>query len=196
MTAVVGPSILVASVRQRSARHRRRSAALDSGSAYVYGERMTRPATPIGPRARIPNPALQPFAVLVGRWRTEGSHGLLPGITLHGNTCFEWIEHGAFLLMRSEVDHPSIPQGIAIFGSDDVQHTFFMLYFDERGVSRIQHVSMEQNVLKWWRDQPGFSQRTTNTIASDGKTMTSQGELSRDGISWEKDLELTYSRVV
>ena len=98
--------------------------------------------------------------------------------------------------MRSEIDHASIPQGIAVFGSDDVQHTFFMLYFDERGVSRIQHVSMEHNVLKWWRDQPGFSQRTTNAIASDGKTIISQGELSRDGINRDKDLELTYSRVV
>ncbi len=155
---------------------------------------MTRSDATIGARASSPNPALQPFAVLVGSWKTEGSHGLLPGVTLHGKASFEWIEHGAFLLMRSEIDHPSVPQGIAIFGSDDVQHTVFMLYFDERGVSRIQHVSMEHNVLKWWRDEPGFSQRTTNTIASDGNTIVSKGELSKDGVTWKKDLELTYSR--
>lgn len=157
---------------------------------------MTRPEATIGARARMPNPALQPFAVLVGRWRTEGSHGLLPDATLHGRTSFEWIENGAFLLMRSEIDHPSFPHGMAIFGSDDAQHKFFMLHFDERGVSRIQHVSMENNVLMWWRDQPDFSQRYTCTIASDGQTMVSKGELSRDGTSWEKDLELTYSREV
>lgn len=106
------------------------------------------------------------------------------------------MENGAFLLMRSEIDDPRFPQGIAILGSDDVQHKLFMLYFDERGVSRMQDVSMENNVLKWWRDQPGFSQRYTYTIASDGMTIVGKGELSRDGATWEKDLELTYSRDV
>lgn len=163
----------------------------------VYGERMTRPEATIGVRARMPNPALQPFAVLVGRWRTEGSHGLLPGVTLHGHASFEWIENGAFLLKRSEiVDDPRFPHDVAIVGSDDVQHRYFMLYFDERGVSRRFDVSIEHNVITWWRDQPGFSQRTTNTIASDGNTIVSKGELSKDGMTWEKDLELTYSREV
>lgn len=167
---------------------------LTGESSDVYGAPMMTPDAAIGARARMPNPALQSFAVLVGRWRTEGSHGLLPDVTLHGHTSFEWIENGAFLLMRSELDYPSVPHGIAIFGSDDVQHTFFMLYFDERGVSRIQNVSMENNELKWWRDQPGFSQRCACVISSDGNTMVSRGELSRDGVTWEKDLELTYSR--
>src|SRR5579862_7561746 len=148
---------------------------------------MKKPEAAIGTHASIPNPALEPFTVLVGRWKTEGSHGLLPGITLHGQASFEWIENGAFLLMRSEIDHPSFPHGLAIFGSDDSQHTFFMLHFDERGVSRVQHVSLEHNVLKWWRDEPGFAQRYTSIIASDGNTMVGTGELSRDGKTWEKD---------
>jgi hypothetical protein len=177
-------------------RQRRRAAALDRGCAAVYGERMERSEPAIGARACAPNAALQPFAMLVGSWRTEGSHGLLPGVTLHGRASFEWFENGAFLLMRTELDHASVPQGIALFGSDDQQRTCFMLYFDERGVSRVQHVSMEGNVLKWWRDQPGFSQRYTCTMSSDGKTMVGKGELSRDGATWDKDLDLTYSRDV
>src|SRR3954447_12381545 len=88
---------------------------LTAASASLYGERMTRPVAPIGARARIPNPALQPFAVLVGTWRTEGSHPLLPQVTLHGQASFEWIENGAFLLMRSEIDDARVPHGIAIF---------------------------------------------------------------------------------
>jgi hypothetical protein len=155
---------------------------------------MKTPDAAIGTRARMPNPMLQPLADLVGSWQTEGSHGLLPDVTLHGHVSFEWIENGAFLLMRSELDHPSFPHGLAIFGSDDEQHKLCMLYFDERGVSRIQNVSMQDNVLTWWRDQPGFAQRYTYTIASDGQTMVSTGELSRDGATWDKDLELTYSR--
>lgn len=155
---------------------------------------MNRPEAIIGVRASMPNPALQPFAALVGRWRTEGSHPSLPQVTLRGHASFEWIENGAFLLMRSELDYPGFPHGIAIIGSDDVQNTFTMLYFDERGVSRIQNVRMENNVLRWWRDQPGFSQRYTYTLSSDGMTMVSKGELSRDGATWENDLDLSFSR--
>lgn len=150
----------------------------------------------IGHKARIPNSALKPLEVLVGVWKTEGSHGLLPGVTLQGKASFEWIENGAFLLMRSEIlNDLRVPNGIAIFGSDDVQHKFFALYFDERGVSRGLEVSIEKNVIKWWRNQSGFSQRTTNTISSDGNSIVSKGELSKDGVNWEKDLEMTYARV-
>jgi hypothetical protein len=155
---------------------------------------MKTPEASIGARASIPNPALQPLAVLVGRWTTEGSHPLVPDVTLRGRVSFEWVENGAFLLMRSDVDHASFPHGLAMFGSDDAQNRLFMLHFDERGTSRMQNVSIENNVLKWWRDQPGFSQRYTNTIASDGKTMVGKGELSRDGTTWERDLDLTYTR--
>jgi len=160
-----------------------------------YNQHVDKPAATIGSEALLPNPALKPFEVLVGKWKTVGSHGLLPGVTLHGNVSFEWIENGAYLFMRSEIiDDSRFPSGIAIFGSDDVQKRFFMLYFDQRGVSRMFEVSIENKTIKWRRDQPGFSQRTANILSSDGKTIISKGELSKDGTNWEKDLELTYTR--
>jgi hypothetical protein len=99
----------------------------------------------IGHEASIPNPALKPLSVLVGTWRTTGTHPYLPNKTLHGRASFEWIEDGAFLLMRSEITEPEIPSGIAIFGSDNVTGEYFMLYFDERGVSRKYDVSFKKN---------------------------------------------------
>jgi hypothetical protein len=102
---------------------------------------------------------------------------------------------GAFLILHSEIDEPDIPSGIAIFGSDDALGEYFMLYFDERGVSRRHDVSLHDNVLKWWRNAPGFSQRNTLTIGDDGRTIIGKGEVSKDGVSWEKDLDLTYTRV-
>ena len=124
-----------------------------------------------------------------------GVHPYLPGRTLHGSASFEWIEGGAFLLMRSENDAPEIPSGIAIFGSDDASGERYMLYFDEREVSRKYDVSIERNVLRWHRTSPDFSQRMVLTIADDGKTIVGKGEMSRDGGAWEPDLELTYSRI-
>ena len=98
-------------------------------------------------------------------------------------------------MMRSEIDEPGIPSGLAVFGSDDSTQEYYMLYFDERGVSRKYEVTLQDNIWKWWRNTPDFSQRYTGTIVDDGNTMVGKGELSKDGSSWEKDLDLTYKRV-
>jgi hypothetical protein len=148
-----------------------------------------------GGEASIPNPALAPLERVVGAWTTTGTHPMVPDTVFHGRTTFEWLEGGAFLIIRSEIDEPQIPTGLAIIGSDDKLGTLGMLYFDERGVSRRYEVAMHGDVLRWWRDAPGFSQRWVCTIAGDGRTMVGKGELSKDGSTWEGDLELTYTRV-
>lgn len=145
--------------------------------------------------ASIPNPALAPLTPLVGEWKTVGTHPMVPGTTFHGRTSFTWLEGGAFLVMHSQIDEPEIPSGIAVFGSDDASETLFMLYFDERGVSRKYDVSFRDATLKWWRTAPDFSQRFTGRIADDGRTIVGEGELCRDGQTWEGDLQLTYTRL-
>jgi hypothetical protein len=144
--------------------------------------------------ASIPNPALKPFGVLIGNWTTTGAHPLIPDTILHGRASFEWLENGAFLMWRSETDEPGVPSGLAIFGSDDSEEEYFMLYFDERGVSRKYEVTLQDNIWKLWRNAPGFSQRFTGTIVEGGNTIIGKWELSRDDSTWEKDLELTYKR--
>ena len=145
--------------------------------------------------ASIPNPALAPLTPLLGEWKTVGTHPMVPGTTFHGRTSFTWLEGGAFLVMHSQIDEPEIPSGIAVFGSDDASETLFMLYFDERGVSRKYDVSFRDATLKWWRTAPDFSQRFTGRIADDGRTIVGEGELCRDGQTWEGDLQLTYTRL-
>jgi hypothetical protein len=151
-------------------------------------------ATTIGYEAAIPNPALKPLSFLVGEWRTEGSHPLLQGQTLHGRTSFAWSDGGAFLVMRSEIDEPGVPSSIAIFGTDDDAKECSMLYFDQRGVSRRYTVALRTDRWQWWRDMPGFSQRFTARLVDEGNRMVGHGELNRGG-GWEPDLELTYTRV-
>jgi hypothetical protein len=53
---------------------------------------------------------------------------------------------------------------------------------------------MHDKVLKWWRNLPGFSQRFTGTATSDGRTMIGLAELSNNGVTWERDLEVTFTR--
>lgn len=47
----------------------------------------------------------------------------------------------------------------------------------------------------WRRNAPGFSQRMDLTMSPDGDAIVSRGEFSRDGATWEGDLELTYRRI-
>jgi hypothetical protein len=70
-----------------------------------------------------------------------------------------------------------------------------MLTFDERGVSRKYEVTLHNNIWKWWRNAAGFSQRYQAVIGDGGNTIVGKGELSKDGLSWEKDLDVTYKRV-
>ena len=113
---------------------------------------------------------------------------------LAGRASFQWIEGGAFLRWHAEVDEEGFPAGIALFGSDDATGGLFMLYFDERKVSRKHDVSVEGDVVNWWRNAPGFSQRYSWTIADDGNTIVAKGELCEDGTTWKKDLDQTYTR--
>lgn len=151
-------------------------------------------ATTIAREAVIPNPLLKPLSFLIGDWRTEGSHPLMPGIALHGRASFEWTDGGAFLIWRSEIDEPQIPSGIAILGTDDDSKECSMLYFDERGVSRRYLVALRNDEWRWWRDSPKLSQRCTATLEDGGNRMVARGEMNRGG-GWEADLQLTYTRV-
>ena len=151
--------------------------------------------TPIGREAQRPNPALEPLTPLIGEWRTTGTHPLMPGTTLSGRTSFAWHEGGAFVVMRSEIDEPGIPSGIAVVGSDDAAGTFTMIYFDERDVSRRYTVEVGDGEVSWHRDEAGFAQRMVLTVDGDGHRLHAQGTMSREGAPWEPDLQLTYERI-
>lgn len=147
----------------------------------------------IGGKALRPNPALKPFEPLVGEWQTTGKHPYFPDAELHGRVSIEWIEGGAFLLLRSEIDHPEFPDGVEIIGSDDQAETYYLLHFDARGISRKYDIAIRDGKMVWSRDDAQFSQRFTMDITKD--ILVSYGEMSRDGGEWEKDLSLTYKKL-
>lgn len=145
--------------------------------------------------AAIPNPTLKPLSILVGEWNTVATHPLLPD-TVHGHTSFEWLEGGAFLRMYTQqVGESGVPSAIAIFGSDDATETYSMLYFDERGVARKYEMTLHDNIWKLWRNAPEFSQRFIGTLSDNGDSIIGVWELSENGTTWKRDLEITYTRV-
>ena len=97
--------------------------------------------------------------------------------------------------MRSEIDEPEIPDGVAVIGSDDAAGTLAMIYFDERVVSRRYVVEVTDGEVAWHCDEAGFAQRMVVTVADGGTRLDAKGTMSRNGGPWEDDLRLTYERI-
>jgi hypothetical protein len=97
--------------------------------------------------------------------------------------------------MRSETDETAIPSAVAIFGSDDGAERIYMLYFDERGVSRKFDVAVGAEEVICRRDHPRFSQIMRLRADGGGDRLIGSGRRSEDGAAWQDDLSLTYTRV-
>lgn len=134
---------------------------------------------------------LEPFAVLVGDWELEMSHPSLDG-AIRGTTTFEWAAQGAFLAQRTAVEHPDVPDAIAVIGPgpDGLQ----LDYYDSRGVRRVYAVSVRGRELRIWRAAPGFSQRFLGIISQDGREIDGLWQLSRDDAVYDDDLRQRFVR--
>jgi len=147
---------------------------------------------------------LEELGQLVGKWELEMSHPSLPGVIVRGSAEIDWLEGNRFLIHRARTEHPDFPDAISIIGdmaSDRVdgdtaaEPRWRMHYFDSRGVFRIYEVDIQQAVWKIWRDAPAFSQRFTGAVGHEGKTIVGFWELSSDGQTWQRDLEISYRRL-
>lgn len=141
------------------------------------------------------SPVLERLVVLVGDWNVEAAHPFDPSVVVHGTTTFAWTEGESFLVQRSRVDHDDFPDGVSIIGGDDTTGRYGMCYSDSRGVYRLYEMSLDGGVWMLWREAPGFSQRFTGMFSSDGRTIAGAWERSGDGVTWEHDFDLSYTRV-
>jgi hypothetical protein len=93
--------------------------------------------------------------------------------------------------------HPALTRLDALVGRWTVQPKveFTVLYADARGVHRVYRMTFADRVWPMWRGAPGFNQRFTGTLSADGDTVDGRWEISPDGVTWNLDFELTYSRV-
>ncbi len=148
-----------------------------------------------GPDAALDaHPALRGLEVLVGDWSVELAFPPDAPLPVRGRVSFTWIEGGAFLVMRSDVDWSGPSEALAVIGRDDALDTYTVLYVDVLGVSRIYPMRFTDRVWTQWRTSPGFSQRFTGTVSEDGTTITARWETSTDGVQWEHDFDLSYRR--
>ncbi|HEY7143702.1 MAG TPA: hypothetical protein VH637_05590 [Streptosporangiaceae bacterium] len=137
------------------------------------------------------NPALARLQFLAGTWDTELSDASFlpdPAAKVPGSVTFDWIEHGAALVIR-------MGPATWIIGRDDSEPDYQVLYADERGVSRVYRMSFNGSSWRMWRDTPEFSQRFHAEVSADQAEITGSWQKSADGgATWEHDFRIRYSR--
>ena len=137
------------------------------------------------------DPALEPFDALIGTWATEATHPQFDGLVT-GSITFAWFAGGRFLVQRSHNDHELFPDAICVIGAPESGDGQVMEYFDSRGVRRTYGISLEDGVLRMWRDDPTFAQRYSATLGQD--RFEGLWQLAETPGEWEDDLKVKYRR--
>ncbi|WP_194820439.1 hypothetical protein [Nocardia sp. XZ_19_385] len=138
-----------------------------------------------------PNAALAPLNILVGEWEVDSPQ--FPGPKGHAR--IEWLEEGGYLMLRDSVPDPG-PSGTWIIGVDDDDLVLTVLHHDVRGVSRVYQMTFDAaGSWRVWREAPGFHQRYHAVVQPDGKLIQGTWEKSEDGVEWEHDFDLIYTRL-
>lgn len=132
---------------------------------------------------------LDPFEPLIGTWATEATHPLVD-VVVPGRIAFEWLEGGRFLLQRSRNEHELFPDSVSVIGAPEFGAGLVMEYFDSRGVRRTYGISLEDGVLRMWRDYPGFAQRFSAALAPDA--FQGQWQVAKTPGDWQDDLKVSY----
>ncbi|HEX8101687.1 MAG TPA: hypothetical protein VF533_03675 [Solirubrobacteraceae bacterium] len=150
------------------------------------------------------HPALRRLDALAGDWVVTihaGEHELAGA-----RTSAAWIEDGAFLALRADaafdpatappgwIEHSPFPTKTVI-GLDDHTGTYTCAYADARGVRRVYAMRLDDE--RWELEgRPGetFFQRFSATFADGGDRIDGRWEHSPDGVAWELDFAVVYTR--
>ena len=94
--------------------------------------------------------------------------------------------------MRSHDEHEAFPDALSVIGAPEAGDGLVMEYFDSRGVRRTYGVSLEDGVLRLWRDDPAFAQRFSAPLGRDA--FVGQWQIARTPGDWRDDLKVAYRR--
>ena len=126
---------------------------------------------------------------------------------VRGRAEFAWLEGGAFLIQHAAADPPlptTPPEWITnspfpivtVIGVDDPSGSFWYLYADGRKVRRVYQMSLAKGGWKL-RGQAGprFFQRFEGTFSGDGRTIAAYWDRSEDGETWQRDIDISYTKM-
>jgi hypothetical protein len=136
---------------------------------------------------------LEPF---IGEWVMAATFPAGPaGGT--GRAVFEWALGRQFLVCHTEA--PGAPDGLMVMGYGQGRLPYRQHYFDSRGVARVYAMDFGDGVWTLLRDSADFTpldfaQRFTGTFSDDGRRIDGRWETAQDGVTWELDFHLSYTK--
>jgi hypothetical protein len=142
------------------------------------------------------NPAITQLQFLAGAWDMELSEASFlpdPDAKARGSVIFDWIEQGAALVMR--MGDAATHTATWVIGRDDSEPDYYVLYADDRGVSRVYRMSLRDCTWRIWRTTPEFSQRFDADVSAGQTEINGSWQTSLDGgKTWKHDFKVRYSR--
>ena len=126
--------------------------------------------------------SIEVTAIYDGIWRKPHDPAFIKGVSID--------ETKAALAKASlPTSFMPIPLTVIVLETGD---GLVMEYFDSRGVRRTYGVSLEDGVLRFWRDDPKFAQRYAATLAPDA--FDGVWQVAETPGDWKDDLKVTYTR--
>jgi hypothetical protein len=160
--------------------------------------------------APAPSPQLQRLGALVGRWRSEGHIVGDPAVPITGTDVYEWLAGGFFLVHHVDVViGPQQVQALELIGEyDPATDAFTARAYDNQGNITIMQARVDKQGV--WRFTGGGdvasvarpasadasgAVRSTLTISPNRSGMTARWERSDDGVSWQRWMDMTFTRM-
>ena len=138
--------------------------------------------------------ALRRLEPLVGEWSLEATPPGGEPWPGGGRMTFEWHDSGAHLVQRATLGLPEAPDSVAIIGCDGANGTYSQLYSDERGVSRVFEMAIDEREWRLWREGAPFDQRFVGRFEDGGRRIAGRWERTEAG-EWIVDFDLVFTRV-
>jgi hypothetical protein len=145
---------------------------------------------------------------IAGRWQTSGHVIGEPEIPVVGTDTYEVLPGGHFLVHHVDVtvgEHPV--RAIEIIGEPDaVSGGFLARSFDSDGNAELMRVTIDDDGVFHFTggaevaaaaqltEAPTARVRSTLTIAEDGQSMTALWERSEDGTTWQRWMDISFTR--
>lgn len=109
------------------------------------------------------------------------------------------MENEKYMVQRTTMKQSEFPSSTIVYNYDSNTGNYVQHYFDSRGVTRLYHMSLENDIWKLWRDTADFSpfdfyQRFVGRINETGDSIKSTWEKSDDGLNWNHDFRLVYRK--
>jgi Protein of unknown function (DUF1579) len=144
-----------------------------------------------------PSAAPDRLAVLVGRWRTEGSTRATadsPAARIEATDTYDWLPGRSGLLhtVDARVGDQKV-EGAEIIGWVPARRAYITQYFGSDGPNSYEASLTEvDGVLVW--TMRSATDRFTGTFSDDGNRITGRWERLDDETSWQPWMEVTLTR--